>query len=156
MRVYGRIAGLTATSVLPPFGLMSEVADLAVTAARKATIGRGWAIQKTVLVLAAHGSGRSRAPAAAATAIRDHIAAALPFAEIRLGFIEEEPSLREAAREAGAQALCLPLFVARWGHVVSDVPRDLAAAGFAGPSLAPLGARPEVPAILARAFSTKA
>jgi len=149
------LAGISGATILPPFGLMPEVADLAVTAVRKAALGRHWAMEETVLVLAAHGSGRSRAPAAAAATIRDHIAAALPFADIRLGFIEEPPSVRDAARDAGTQALCLPLFVARWGHVESDVPRELAAAGFSGPCLAPLGARPEVPAILAQTFRGK-
>lgn len=146
------LAGIETDVVLPTFGLLPAVSDLAVRAVRNAAIGRGWAVARTVVVLAAHGSGRSAAPAAAAGIIRDRIAAEQPFAEVRLGFIEEEPALADAARDAGAQALCLPLFVARWGHVLTDVPQALAAAAFRGPSLAPIGARPEVPGILAAAI----
>lgn len=146
------LAGIEPDVVLPAFGLLPAVSELAVRALRSAAIGRGWDVARTVVVLAAHGSGRSRAPAEAAGIIRDRVAAEQPFADVRLGFIEEEPALAEAARYAGAQALCLPLFVARWGHVLSDLPQALAAAAFRGPCLAPIGVRPEVPGLLAAAI----
>lgn len=145
-------AGAGGATVLPAFGLMEEVAALAVKAARLAVLGRHWRVEESCLVLAAHGSGRSRAPAAAAGRIAVAVRAALPFRELRLGFIEEAPSLREAATGTGERTVCLPLFVARWGHVLTDVPAALAAAGFRGPCLAPLGARPEVPGIIAAAL----
>lgn len=144
--------GAAGSRILPAFGLMAAVTDLAVAAVRTAILGRGWQIGETVLVLAAHGSGRSPAPAKAADLIKAAIAKALALREIRLGFIEEEPSLQIAATDAGAQTLCLPLFVANWGHVRMDVPASLQAAAFRGPCLAPLGARPEVPALIARAI----
>lgn len=147
------LAGHGGLGILPAFGTLAQVSDLAARAVRTATLGRGWRIEETVLVLAAHGSGRSRAPAEAARAFRDGLANALPFREVRLGFIEEEPSLQAVATGAGPQTLCLPLFVARWGHVVTDIPEALSAAGFQGPCLAPLGARPEVPAIIAAAVA---
>lgn len=147
------LAGHGGLTLLPAFGALAPVSDLAAKAARTATLGRGWRIEETVLVLAAHGSGRSRVPAEAASAFRDGLAKALPFREVRLGFIEEEPSLQTAAAGAGPRTLCLPLFVARWGHVITDIPEALAAAGFQGPCLAPLGARPEVPAIIAAALA---
>ncbi len=145
-------AGHGGLSLLPAFGTLAAVSDLAATAARIATLGRGWRIEETVLILAAHGSGQSRAPAKTAGAIQTALATALPFRAVRLGFIEEEPALQVAATGAGPKALCLPLFVARWGHVIADIPAALAAAGFRGPCLAPLGMRPEVPAIIAAAF----
>lgn len=144
-------AGAAGLTILPPFGLMPEVQALAGTAARVAVRGRGWRVDETVLVLAAHGSGRSRFAALAARAI-EQVVAGLGFAEVRLGFIEEAPLLEQAARDAGGRAICLPLFVARWGHVVTDIPAALAAAGFRGPCLAPLGVRDEVPGIIAGAL----
>lgn len=145
-------AGMAKPTILPAFGLMDEAAVLAVRAARAAVRGRGWKAEETTVVLAAHGSGQGRAPAEAAERIGAAVRACAAFAEVRLGFLEEEPSLEKMARDAGERAICLPLFVARWGHVVSDVPAALAAAGFRGPCLAPLGARPEVPGIIAGAL----
>lgn len=145
-------AGVAGARILPAFGLMPGTAALAVAAVRAALAGRGWSPAEACLLLAAHGSGRSPAPAADARRLADAIAAALPLREVRLGFLEQAPRLAEAAGGAGLPSLCLPLFVARWGHVAEDVPRELASAGFRGPCLAPLGARHEVPAILAEAL----
>lgn len=145
-------AGRPDLAPLPAFGMMPEAVELAVHAARTATLGRGWRIEETRLLLAAHGSGRGPAAAAAADRFRLALSAALPFAEVRLGFIEQAPTLDAAAAGMGRRALCLPLLVANWDHMRSDVPAALAAAAFAGPCLAPLGARPEVPALLAGAL----
>jgi sirohydrochlorin ferrochelatase len=144
--------GAQGLTILPPLGLMSEVQRLAGQAALASVRGRGWHIEETTLVLAAHGSGRSRYPAEAARAIQA-AASQLGFAEVRLGFIEETPKLTDAARGAGERSVCLPLFVARWGHVVSDIPAALAAAGYRGPCLAPIGVRAEVPKIIAAALT---
>ncbi|MCX8508116.1 MAG: cobalamin biosynthesis protein CbiX [Rhodobacteraceae bacterium] len=149
-------AGAEGLTRLPAFGTMAATHELAVRAARMATLGREWKIPDTTLILAAHGSGRSRAPAEAAEGMANSIRAALPFREIRLGFIEEAPGLQEVATDAGARTLCLPLFVARWGHVVSDIPAALAAAAYRGPCLAPLGTRREVPGIIAAALAEAA
>jgi sirohydrochlorin ferrochelatase len=91
-------------------------------------------------------------PAEAAHRTAQAIAARVPFAAIRTGFIEEPPHLAEVAAGAGAQAICLPLFVARWGHVIDDIPAALARAGFTGILLDPLGTMAEVPALLAEAI----
>jgi sirohydrochlorin ferrochelatase len=144
-------AGAEDLQILPPFGLMDAVRRLAGYAAIDAVKDQGWEAAQTVVVLAAHGSGRSPYPAEAARAVQTALAP-LGFADLRLGFIEEEPSLARAATNAGARAICLPLFVARWGHVIGDIPEALAAADFQGLCLAPLGLRPEVPEILANAL----
>ncbi|MCV2869664.1 cobalamin biosynthesis protein CbiX [Defluviimonas sp. WL0002] len=146
-------AGAQGFMTLPAFGLMPEAAALAVQIVRDALSQRGWNAEDSTVVLAAHGSGRSRAPAEAAARIRDAIAHALPIGDLRLGFIEEAPLLEDAAKDANRRALCLPLFVARWGHVVSDVPAALDAAGFAADCLPPLGVHASVPGIIARAIA---
>lgn len=141
-------AGADGLTILPAFGVMAEVSELAVRILREAAEGHGWPTGETEVVLAAHGSGRSRAPATAAERIAGAVRAA-GFAGVRLGFIEEEPSITDAAAGTGRRALCLPLFVARWGHVETDVPAALARAAFAGACLPPIGAHPEVSGLIA-------
>ena len=53
----------------------------------------------------------------------------------------------------GARALCLPLFVARWGHVLTDLPEAAETAGFRGAMLPPLGTDAGVPALIARTLA---
>ncbi|MCB2116625.1 MAG: cobalamin biosynthesis protein CbiX [Rhodobacteraceae bacterium] len=145
-------AGAVGARILAPFGLLPGTASLAVDVLSEALSLREWRAEETTLVLAAHGSGRSPYPADAARALQSDIAMHLRFAESRLGFIEEAPELVEVAEAAGPRALCLPLFVARWGHVEDDIPAALHAAGFRGDSLPPLGTDPRVPALIARAI----
>lgn len=146
-------AGAYGPRILAPFGLLPGTGALAVTVLQEALASRGWRAEDTVLVLAAHGSGRSPYPADAARALQSAIAMHLTFAENRLGFIEEAPELVEVAEGAGPRALCLPLFVARWGHVEDDIPAALHSAGFQGVTLPPLGTDPRVPALIARAVA---
>jgi sirohydrochlorin cobaltochelatase len=56
-------------------------------------------------------------------------------------------------RDAGDKAICLPLFVARWGHVAGDIPDAVATSGFRGMVLDPIGLHPDVPGIVARAIA---
>ncbi|MGB3146383.1 MAG: CbiX/SirB N-terminal domain-containing protein [Paracoccaceae bacterium] len=145
-------AGLAAPRILPPFGLMDALPALLREALDQALMTRDWRVEDTALLLAAHGSGRSRAPAAAANRLAAAIGSSRPFADLRLGFIEETPRLAEAARGMGPKSLCLPLFVARWGHVETDIPAALTEAGFGGDCLDPIGLWPTVPALLAEAL----
>lgn len=146
-------AGAPESRVLTPFGLLPETADLAIAILADTLAARGWRPEETTLVLAAHGSGRSPHPAAAARALQSAISAPLAFADCRLGFIEEAPELVEVAENAGPRALCLPLFVARWGHVEDDIPAALHAAGFQGATLPPLGTDARVPRLIAKAIA---
>ncbi len=144
------LGGAPGLTILPPLGLMDAVADLGQSLAAAAARDCGWSASQTTLILAAHGSGRSRASAIASGRIARRITG---FAEVRLGFIEEAPALQTVAADAGPRALCLPLFVARWGHVLTDVPAALAAAGFRGPCLPPIGTDAAIPAIIAGALA---
>jgi sirohydrochlorin ferrochelatase len=137
--------------ILAPFGILPAAHALAVRAAREGAADRGWAEGETALVLAAHGSGVSRAPAEAAAAMMAAIRAATAFPDTRLGFIEEPPLVAETLRGLGPRALLLPLFIARWGHVEDDIPAAVAEAGFDGVVLPPLGTHPDAPAVVAAA-----
>ncbi|MGB7321472.1 MAG: CbiX/SirB N-terminal domain-containing protein [Albidovulum sp.] len=143
--------GLT---ILTPFGLLPDTLDLAARFAQASTKDAGWAERDTTLILAAHGSGRSPYPSEAAKMTAAAIASQTKFADIRVGFIEEAPYLRDTLRDAGPRAVCLPLFVARWGHVITDIPDALDANRFTGLRLAPLGTHKDVPSMIARAIGT--
>lgn len=136
-------AGAEGWRVLEPFGTDPEVQDLAVTVAQEAGLGAGGA-----LLLAAHGSSRSPAPAEVARNLAARIGAALGLARAEAAFIEQSPRLAEM-RGFDAGAVCLPFFAANGGHVVDDLPGALAMAGFGGRLLPPLGLDPRVPRIIA-------
>jgi sirohydrochlorin ferrochelatase len=146
----GRLAraGRADLRVLTPFGLRAPVLDLARDLTERTLRDHGWDAAATTLILAAHGSGRSRAPAEAADATARHLSA-LNLAQIRTGFIEEPPQIADQLRDAGERSICLPLFVARWGHVRDDLPEAARVAGFNGVMLDPIGLAPTVPDLIA-------
>jgi sirohydrochlorin ferrochelatase len=135
---------------LAPFGLDPGVQDLGVTLALEAAQVPG----ETAVLVAAHGSGRSRAPAEVAEAMAERLHAA-GFARAEAYFIEEAPFIAEA-KGFGPGSLCLPFFAAEGGHVTDDLPQALAQAGFRGRCLPPLGLDPRVPALIAAALRSSA
>lgn len=139
-------AGAEDWRVLEPFGVQAEVQDLAVAVAQEAGLGAGGE-----LLLAAHGSFRSPAPAEVANAVAARIGAELGLARAEAAFIDQVPRLAEVAG-FGSGAVCLPFFAAKGGHVIDDIPAALAEAGFPGRVLEPLGLDPRVPELIARAL----
>ena len=148
-----RLAGAMGMTYLPAFGTWTETAALAARLVKWALLERHWQPGDTGLILAAHGSAKSRGSARSTEAIAAAIAKALPIGRIATGYLEEPPHLADAARGFTEKALCLPLFIARWGHVEDDLPAALSQAGFTGATLAPLGTASEVPALLAAALT---
>ncbi len=136
-----RAVGASGWQVLEPFGCAPELADLAVS-----LVGETGARQ---VILAAHGSFKSTTPSDIAYAVAEKIAAETG-AEVRVGFIDQEPQLQ---RLRGWGEICLPFFAAAGGHVTEDVPAALASAGFAGRILPPIGLDPRAPSIAARAIA---
>lgn len=139
------LAGAPKARILPPFGADPGLPALARRLLSQAAAAQGWALDETHVLLAAHGSGRSRAPAEAAR----KMAADLAPLTVTCGFIEEPPFITDAARALPARALCLPLFATQAEHVTDDLPQALAEAGFRGITLPPIGLAPEVPAMIA-------
>lgn len=139
--------------ILTPFGLLPETLALTGEKAAATASQNSWPLEETTLILAAHGSGRSAYPREAAALTARSISESHAFREIRTGFIEESPGVDEAAADAGQKSICLPLFVARWGHVETDLPAALAKANFKGALLDPIGTAPEIPALIARAIA---
>jgi sirohydrochlorin ferrochelatase len=139
--------GGAAWHILAPFGLDPLVQSLAVTIAQEATHGQS----EPEVLLAAHGSFRSSAPAEVAYAmIGQLLAAGIGHAEA--AFIDQTPRIADVARTFGANAVCLPFFAANGGHVIDDLPEALAVAGFTGRLLPSLGLDPRVPALIANAL----
>lgn len=130
--------------ILDPLGIDPDLPALAAGALQGAMADRGWVAEDTGLVIAAHGSGRSQNPASVAIGFADAVALLLPFRSIRVGFVEQPPSISEAAFGLGETALCLPFFACTGGHVLEDVPTELAHAAFKGATLPVVG---ELPAI---------
>jgi sirohydrochlorin ferrochelatase len=138
---------------LEPFGLDDSVPALCVMRARQTIEEMGQHARSAVLVLAAHGSQKGPAAADAARAIQERIVAAAAFKEVRLGFVEEAPTIAEAAAGLGGlPAVCLPLFATTAGHVLGDIPEQLAEAGFQGKLMAAIGEDEEVARVIAAAL----
>jgi sirohydrochlorin ferrochelatase len=145
-------AGAVAPVQLPPFGLDPGVQALAVDLAREAARAAGRIPADTDLLLAAHGSFRSEAPAAVARGVAALISAQAGFRRVEPAFIDQEPQIATVAATFGPGALCLPFFAARGGHVIEDLPEALEQARFDGTLLDPVGTDPRVPALIAAAI----
>lgn len=111
---------------------------------------------ETDLVIAGHGSGKSRRVSDATRAFADRVAEAFGPRSVRCGFVEEDPSLTDALSGLGPDAICLPFFAARRGHVLEDLPEAVAASGFQGIVLDPIGLHPDVPKMIADALRWRA
>ena len=144
------LAGATGARVLPPFGSSPGLPALCLSLISEAATAQGWSLTESHLLIAAHGSGRSRAPSEAAqamaAALAPHVAAA------SCGFIEEAPHIADAARNLPARTICLPLFATRAEHVTEDLPNALTRAGFQGITLPPIGMARAIPAMIAESI----
>jgi sirohydrochlorin ferrochelatase len=141
-------AGRADCPVLAPFGRDPATVGLCLRAALEGARAHGLDPAATTLLVAAHGSPSDPRPAAATRAVAEAVAAAAAFRAVAVGFVDEAPSIADAS---GA-TLCLPFFAARNGHVLEDVPALLAAGGFSGSVLDPVGEHPEAPALIAAAL----
>lgn len=144
-------AGAANWHILVPFGLDSNVQALTVEIARAAAAKR--ADPPAEVLLAAHGSFRSSAPSDVAFAMVKHLRSA-GLNHVEAGFIDQSPQIADVARNFGANAICLPFFAARGGHVIDDLPQALAEGGFTGQILPPVGLDPRVPALIALALQS--
>lgn len=142
-------AGAAGWRVLPPFGEDAAVQALAVTLAREAAAGAGRNPSDCALLLAAHGSFRSSAPADVAARMAWKIWAEAGIGHVVPAFIDQQPQIATVAAGMPAGAIVLPFFAARGGHVIDDLPEALEEAGFDGVVLPPLGLDPRVPALIA-------
>lgn len=144
------LAGAAGARVLPPFGSDPGLPALCLTLIAGACASTGWPLSQTHLLIAAHGSGRSPAPAAAAQAMAGALAPHV--AATGCGFIEEAPFIADAACGLPARTICLPLFATQADHVTDDLPAALTQAGFMGLTLPPVGMAEAVPGLIAESI----
>ena len=140
-----QLAGAATARILPPFGSDPGLPALCRSLLEQAAAAQGWPLDDTHILIAAHGSGRSRAPAEAAR----KMAADLAPLTTSCGFIEEAPFIADAARDLPHRTICLPLFATRAEHVTDDLPQALTKAGFNGIALPPIGMADDAPAMIA-------
>lgn len=127
----------------PALGAHEGVADLLVARALKGLAAHGREPAETALLLVGHGT--TRHPDSALTAKR-HAAAILDlglFAEVGVAFLDEAPSVAEAAARFEAPFIAAVGFLTDAGqHGASDVARLLAETGRAGVYFGPIGPDP--------------
>ncbi|WP_093031815.1 sirohydrochlorin chelatase [Ruegeria marina] len=152
-RALPRRIGGRACPVMEPLGIDPELPDAVAEYLTSELAARQWEATATELVLAAHGSGRSQNPAEVAHGFADELQSRIGFARLTVGFVEQPPSIAEAAQGCGEQSLCLPFFACAGGHVQDDVPQALAEARFPGDTLPVLGDLPAVTRLIARRIS---
>lgn len=141
---------------LVSFGLDCTLPMLAARWLRSVCTDRTLDPYGTDLVIAGHGSGKSRRVSDATRAFADRVAEEIKPKSVRCGFVEEDPSLTDALSGLGPNAICLPFFAARRGHVLDDLPEAVAASRFKGVVLDPIGLHPEVPKLIADALRWRA
>ncbi|CAD0183489.1 sirohydrochlorin cobaltochelatase [Ruegeria sp. THAF57] len=139
--------------VLDPLGTEAILPSLIAAALGDAVTDLKWVSSTTDIVLAAHGSGRSRNPSKVARDFAKKLEELTDFHSIRVGFVEEPPSIAEAAQGTGAKALCLPFFACTGGHVLEDIPQELDRAAFKGRVLPVVGELPRVKRQIANVLS---
>ncbi|WP_170360128.1 CbiX/SirB N-terminal domain-containing protein [Ruegeria arenilitoris] len=147
-----RLAGRN-LRILDPLGVDPDLPELVAGALRDRLVENQWTAQETDLVVAAHGSGRSRNPSAVALAFASTLEKYLAFRSIRVGFVEEPPSISEAASGLSEQAICLPYFACTGGHVLEDLPQELAEATFKGQLMPVVGELPPIKRHIANTLS---
>ena len=135
-----------------PFGLDPELPGMAEEFLRGVLHRNGWLASDTQLFLPGHGSGRSPNSARDTRNFANTLASRIQFAELRVGFVEQEPFLSDAASGLSDQSICFPFFAAKRGHVLDDIPDALEEAGFNGVSLDPIGCAPQAPKLVAEAL----
>jgi len=139
--------------ILDPLGVDPDLPSLVADALQGVLAGQQNDARDVDLVIAAHGSGRSSNPAKVTEEFASHLHALLPFNSVRLGFVEQPPSIAEAATGTDRNAICLPFFACTGGHVLEDVPQELARAGFSGHVIPVVGELPGVQRHIAKTLS---
>lgn len=132
--------------ILPPFGLDAALPSLTATAlAPQLQPGSS-------LLLAAHGSARGEMAAMAAEQFASRLAPLLKGVPVEIGYVEQDPTIAQVAKDLRDQSLCLPFFSQAGDHVLHDLPQSLAAAKWEIPILPVTGALPGVPRLIAKAI----
>jgi sirohydrochlorin cobaltochelatase len=113
-------------ATLPPLGVDPALADLVVAKAASAAAAFGVPLDDVTLVLLAHGSTRGRASAIAAKQIAKNALANRRFADVRVAFLDEAPSLETTVSGIDGPAVVVGLFSGDGLHGGNDSSRLMA------------------------------
>ncbi len=138
--------------LLSPLGMDPRLPAIALEVLTHQLAVQDWQMSKTCLIIAAHGGRNSKNPAKAARKFADAIKDISNFADVRLGFIEEQPELSDIAVNAGKHTICLPFFASNGLHVRDDIPAALKTAGFEGVILDAIGHAAQIPNLIAQSL----
>ena len=115
--------------MLTPLGLDPGLADPVVELARNAALTRAFPLDACTAILLAHGSRRNPASRRSTERIAQEIARRQVFRRIEIAFLEEHPSLEEAAASIAGPAVVVGLFSGEGLHGARDAPRLVARLG---------------------------
>ncbi len=154
-KLAGRLAACRPDArLLPPLGSSAAMAEVLVARALKGLRAHGRQPSEVALLVVGHGT--TRHPASAATARRhaDSIRTTGLFAEVATAFLDEAPTLAEAAAGLAAPFVAAVGFLTDAGtHGAGDVARLLAETGRPGVYFGPIGPDPALlPLIVAQAL----
>lgn len=106
-----------------PAGAHPDLPGLLARRAETVAQACGWKPEDVSLLLIAHGSARQGGAGETPRAIAAAMAAMNHFAEVGLGFLEQEPFARDwPALVRGGKVVALPLLVAQGMHAGRDIP----------------------------------
>jgi len=146
-----RQAGVLHWTTMKPLGLSNELAQLGVRVL-KARIGQHkFGCSDITLILAAHGSPSDPRPKEATDRFAQALRATNLFCEVRLGFIDEQPSIEDALCVDGP-AILLPFFATRAGHVLVDIQTAIDVTHYTGVVLSPIGTWDHIPKLIANSL----
>lgn len=149
------LAGADGWRVTRPLGMAPALTGLTLRAALEGCAAQGLEPEDVTLLIAGHGSPSDPRPKRVVEDVARSIARDGGFRAVRTGYVDERPYLADAARIDGP-AVCLPYFAGRAGHVETDLPEALEAAGFSGPLLDPIGAHRAIPGVVANILADEA
>lgn len=141
--------------VLSPLGLEPGLPELAAGLIETALSERGFDVDKTQLLVAAHGSANGQIAAQSALAFARRLTLLHPLARVTVGFVEQAPYLSEISRETNTPCLCLPFLAMDGDHMKQNVRLGLGQAGFAGDILPTLGQSRGIPELIASSLRAK-
>lgn len=139
--------------ILSPLGLDPGLEALMLAEALAAAKGRGFAPEKTRLLVAGHGSKFGPASADATRRMANRLAGANRFARVGAAFLEEPPFIADALKEDEGPVVVSGFFAGDGMHSSRDVPEAIARARGPAVYTGPVGAHEAVRDIVAAAVA---
>ena len=135
--------------VAPPLGAHPGLADKILATAKNACREKGWPLDRTDLLIAAHGTRRDTNSGRSAFDHVETIRKRNIFAAVRTGFLDQDPKLADVfARSCACHHIVVGLFIDRGEHGEEDIPAILSEIDPNAVYTGPIGADPHVTTLL--------